>query len=136
MEARPVDRGGEDAERLLAALGVENHQSEFDWEKGYGFVAPRCSGWDVESQMRFASAFPFPHLLKRLFLTIERLADLVRAVTQHRVVSRTWCEVEFKVGSTCMLSSPTSHLILLNHGDSVMTVPPTVYKLQQWTFHS
>ncbi|KAH9981681.1 hypothetical protein BJV74DRAFT_778556 [Russula compacta] len=41
-EARPVVRGGgEEAERLLAAFGVENHQSEFDWEKAYG------NGFDV-----------------------------------------------------------------------------------------
>ena len=26
---------GEDAKRLLTAFGVENHQSEFDWEKAY-----------------------------------------------------------------------------------------------------
>lgn len=35
-EARPVVHGGEEAERLLAAFGAENHQSEFDWEKAYG----------------------------------------------------------------------------------------------------
>jgi hypothetical protein len=40
-EARPVVHGGEDAERLLAAFGAENHQSEFDWEKAYG------QGFDV-----------------------------------------------------------------------------------------
>jgi hypothetical protein len=58
VEARPVDRGGEDAERLLAALGVENHQSEFDWEKEYGFVVPRCSGWDVESRIALRFCYP------------------------------------------------------------------------------
>ena len=40
-EARPVVRGGEEAERLLAAFGAENHQSEFDWEREYG------KGFDV-----------------------------------------------------------------------------------------
>ncbi|KAH9974283.1 hypothetical protein BGW80DRAFT_1436861 [Lactifluus volemus] len=40
-EARPVVYGGEQAERLLAAFGAENHQSEFDWEKAYG------KGFDV-----------------------------------------------------------------------------------------
>ncbi|KAN0103992.1 hypothetical protein V8E52_011422 [Russula decolorans] len=35
-EARPVVHGGEEADRLLAAFGAENHQSEFDWEKAYG----------------------------------------------------------------------------------------------------
>lgn len=35
-EARPVVHGGEEAERLLAAFGAENHQSEFDWDKAYG----------------------------------------------------------------------------------------------------
>jgi len=45
--ARPVVRGGEDAERLLAAFGAENHQSEFDWEKEYG------KGFDV---LHFAAA--------------------------------------------------------------------------------
>jgi 2OG-Fe(II) oxygenase superfamily len=40
-EARPVVHGGEDAERLLAAFGAENHQSDFDWEKAYG------EGFDV-----------------------------------------------------------------------------------------
>ena len=36
VEAQPVVHGGEEAERLLAAFGAENHQSEFDWEKAYG----------------------------------------------------------------------------------------------------
>jgi hypothetical protein len=40
-EARPVIHGGEAAERLLAAFGAENHQSEFDWESAYG------EGFDV-----------------------------------------------------------------------------------------
>ncbi|KAI0324051.1 hypothetical protein GY45DRAFT_1314437 [Cubamyces sp. BRFM 1775] len=40
-EARPVVRGGEEAEKLLAAFGAENHQSEFDWEANYG------AGFDV-----------------------------------------------------------------------------------------
>lgn len=35
-EARPVVHGGEEAERLLAAFGAENHQSDFDWEEAYG----------------------------------------------------------------------------------------------------
>ena len=46
VESRPVVRGGEEAERLLAAFGAENHQSEFDWEKEYG------KGFDV---LHFAS---------------------------------------------------------------------------------
>jgi hypothetical protein len=46
-EARPVVRDGEDVERLLAAFGAENHQSEFDWEKEYG------NGFDV---LHFAAA--------------------------------------------------------------------------------
>ena len=46
-EARPVVRGGEEAERLLAAFGAENHQSEFDWEREYG------NGFDV---LHFAAA--------------------------------------------------------------------------------
>ncbi|KAI0260338.1 hypothetical protein BC834DRAFT_957645 [Gloeopeniophorella convolvens] len=45
--ARPVVHGGEQAERLLAAFGAENHQSEFDWEKEYG------GGFDV---LHFAAA--------------------------------------------------------------------------------
>jgi len=40
-EARPVVHGGEEAERLLAAFGAENHQSEFDWKEAYG------KGFDV-----------------------------------------------------------------------------------------
>ena len=35
-EARPVVRGSEGPGRLLAAFGVENHQSEFDFENAYG----------------------------------------------------------------------------------------------------
>ena len=35
-EAWPVVHGGEEAERLLAAFGAENHHSEFDWEKAHG----------------------------------------------------------------------------------------------------
>jgi len=46
-ELRPVVRGGEDAERLLAAFGAGNHQSEFDWDKEYG------KGFDV---LHFAAA--------------------------------------------------------------------------------
>jgi 2OG-Fe(II) oxygenase superfamily len=46
-DAHPVVRGGEDAERLLAAFGAENHQSDFDWEKEYG------KGFDV---LHFAAA--------------------------------------------------------------------------------
>ncbi|CCM06275.1 uncharacterized protein FIBRA_08525 [Fibroporia radiculosa] len=34
--ARPVVRGGPEAEELLAAFGAENHASEFDWEVAYG----------------------------------------------------------------------------------------------------
>jgi hypothetical protein len=40
---------GEEAERLLAALGAENHQSEFDWEKAYG------EGFDV---LHFTTSTP------------------------------------------------------------------------------
>ena len=40
-DAGPVVRGGEEAERLIAAFGAENHQSEFDWEGNYG------EGFDV-----------------------------------------------------------------------------------------
>ncbi|KAI0354516.1 hypothetical protein OH77DRAFT_1426110 [Trametes cingulata] len=40
-QARPVVRGGEEAERLLAAFGAENHQSDFDWDSQYG------EGFDV-----------------------------------------------------------------------------------------
>jgi 2OG-Fe(II) oxygenase superfamily len=40
-EAQSVVHGGEQAERLLAAFGAENHQSEFDWDKAYG------KGFDV-----------------------------------------------------------------------------------------
>ncbi|KAI8977753.1 hypothetical protein BD414DRAFT_445762 [Trametes punicea] len=36
QDARPVVRGGEEAERLLAAFGAENHQSDFDWDANYG----------------------------------------------------------------------------------------------------
>lgn len=35
-EARPVVRGGSEAERLIVAFGRENHQSDFDWEAHYG----------------------------------------------------------------------------------------------------
>jgi 2OG-Fe(II) oxygenase superfamily len=48
-QARPVVRGGEEAERLLAAFGAENHESEFDWEKVYG------EGFDV---LHFTSTTP------------------------------------------------------------------------------
>ncbi|KAF8492084.1 hypothetical protein F5888DRAFT_247777 [Russula emetica] len=48
-EARPVVHGGEEAERLLAAFGAENHQSEFDWEKAYG------EGFDV---LHFTTSTP------------------------------------------------------------------------------
>ena len=48
-EARPVVNGGEDAERLLAAFGAENRQSEFDWEKAYG------EGFDV---LHFTTSTP------------------------------------------------------------------------------
>ncbi|KAH8980437.1 hypothetical protein EDB86DRAFT_2813710 [Lactarius hatsudake] len=40
-EARSVVHGGAEAERLLAAFGAENHQSEFDWDEVYG------EGFDV-----------------------------------------------------------------------------------------
>ena len=40
-EAQPVVQGGVQAERLLAAFGAENHQSEFDWDAAYG------EGFDV-----------------------------------------------------------------------------------------
>jgi alkylated DNA repair dioxygenase AlkB len=46
-EARPVVQGGAQAERLLAAFGAENHQSEFDWDGAYG------EGFDV---LHFAAA--------------------------------------------------------------------------------
>lgn len=39
--ARPVARGGSEADSLLAAFGAENRDPEFDWEKAYG------SGFDV-----------------------------------------------------------------------------------------
>ena len=48
-QARPVVHGGEEAERLLAAFGAENHQSEFDWEKAYG------EGFDV---LHFSTGTP------------------------------------------------------------------------------
>jgi hypothetical protein len=48
-EARPVVHGGEEAERLLAAFGAENNQSEFDWEKAYG------EGFDV---LHFTTSTP------------------------------------------------------------------------------
>ncbi|PIL34646.1 hypothetical protein GSI_03425 [Ganoderma sinense ZZ0214-1] len=35
-EARPVVRGGAEAERLIVAFGAENHQSDFDWDANYG----------------------------------------------------------------------------------------------------
>ena len=35
-EARPVVRGGPEAERLIVAFGAENHQSDFDWDANYG----------------------------------------------------------------------------------------------------
>ncbi|THG96741.1 hypothetical protein EW026_g5136 [Hermanssonia centrifuga] len=34
--ARPVVRGGSDAEKLIVAFGNENHQSDFDWDENYG----------------------------------------------------------------------------------------------------
>ena len=40
-EAQPVVLGGAEAERLLAAFGTENHQSEFNWDEAYG------EGFDV-----------------------------------------------------------------------------------------
>jgi alkylated DNA repair dioxygenase AlkB len=46
-EAQPVVLGGAEAERLLAAFGAENHQSEFDWDEAYG------EGFDV---LHFAAA--------------------------------------------------------------------------------
>ncbi|KAI1793667.1 hypothetical protein LXA43DRAFT_1121820 [Ganoderma leucocontextum] len=35
-DARPVVRGGAEAERLIVAFGAENHQSDFDWDANYG----------------------------------------------------------------------------------------------------
>ena len=35
-EARPVVRGGPEAEKLIGAFGAENHESEFDWDAHYG----------------------------------------------------------------------------------------------------
>ena len=35
-DARPVVRGGPEAERLIVAFGGENHQSDFDWDASYG----------------------------------------------------------------------------------------------------
>ena len=35
-EARPFVHGGEENERMLAAFGMENHQSELNWEEAYG----------------------------------------------------------------------------------------------------
>ena len=46
-EAQPVVLGGPEAERLLAAFGAENHQSEFEWDAAYG------EGFDV---LHFAAA--------------------------------------------------------------------------------
>jgi len=40
-DARPVVRGGLEAEKLLAAFGDENHANDFDWEASYG------DGFDV-----------------------------------------------------------------------------------------
>jgi alkylated DNA repair dioxygenase AlkB len=40
-EARPVVRGTEEGERLIAAFGKENQESEFDWDGVYG------KGFDV-----------------------------------------------------------------------------------------
>ncbi|RPD55271.1 hypothetical protein L226DRAFT_493391 [Lentinus tigrinus ALCF2SS1-7] len=40
-EARPVVRGGPEAARLITAFGVENHSSDFDWDRTYG------KGFDV-----------------------------------------------------------------------------------------
>lgn len=40
-EARPVVNGGEEAEKLLAAFGRENHESTFVWDDHYG------QGFDV-----------------------------------------------------------------------------------------
>lgn len=34
-DARPVVRGGPEAERLIIAFGEENHRSDFDWEANY-----------------------------------------------------------------------------------------------------
>ncbi|KAI0044577.1 hypothetical protein FA95DRAFT_1562112 [Auriscalpium vulgare] len=39
--ARPVVNGGPEARRLISAFGSENHESDFDWEQGYG------QGFDV-----------------------------------------------------------------------------------------
>ncbi len=36
QDARPVVRGGPEAERLIVAFGAENHQSDFDWDANYG----------------------------------------------------------------------------------------------------
>jgi hypothetical protein len=33
--ARPMARGGEEAEGLLAAFGAVNHENEFSWKKTY-----------------------------------------------------------------------------------------------------
>ncbi|EJF61903.1 hypothetical protein BD309DRAFT_959964 [Dichomitus squalens] len=35
-DARPVVRGGPEAEKLIVAFGAENHQSDFDWDANYG----------------------------------------------------------------------------------------------------
>ncbi|TCD61889.1 hypothetical protein EIP91_007793 [Steccherinum ochraceum] len=40
-DARPIVEGGREAEKLIAAFGNENHQSDFDWQANYG------EGFDV-----------------------------------------------------------------------------------------
>ena len=40
-EARPVVRGGAEAEKLIVAFGKENHRSDFNWEENY------VEGFDV-----------------------------------------------------------------------------------------
>ena len=40
-DARPVVRGGAEAEKLIAAFGDENHRSDFNWDANYG------EGFDV-----------------------------------------------------------------------------------------
>jgi len=36
LDANPVVNGGDEAQKLIDAFGLENHSSEFDWEGAYG----------------------------------------------------------------------------------------------------
>ncbi|THH14283.1 hypothetical protein EW146_g6026 [Bondarzewia mesenterica] len=87
-DARLVVNGGEEAEKLLAAFGKENHESAFVWDDGYG------EGFDVLhfSEQSDNDDFPIVYCSKfrqqhgDLRKTIDRLEGIVGEVDEHLAV--------------------------------------------------